>query len=85
MTMTLKNEVVVVTGATRGLGRALATNLVEAGAKVVVVGRSTNSDPHKFLPGTLEEVEADLKTRGGDVLTVRADLSKQEDTRARRR
>ena len=77
--MNLTNEVAVVTGATRGLGRAVATQLAEAGAKVVVVGRSTNSAPHKILPGTLEEVEGDLKGRGAEVLAVRADLSKAEE------
>ncbi len=74
--MTLEGEVAVVTGATRGTGRAMAAQLVDAGARVVLVGRSTNDQPHQLLPGTLEEVEVDLKGRGGDVLTVRADLSK---------
>ena len=69
----------MVTGATRGLGRALATRLAEAGAKVVVVGRSTSESPHSILPGTLDDVEADLKGRGFDVLAVRADLSKVDD------
>lgn len=39
MTQPLKNEVAVVTGASRGLGRAIATALAQAGARVALVGR----------------------------------------------
>ena len=76
----LSGAVAVVTGATRGLGRAMARQLGEAGAQVVVVGRSTHAEPHRFLPGTLEEVQADFRSRGIDVLTVRADLSQPHES-----
>jgi len=75
----LSEAVSVVTGATRGLGRAIARGLGSAGARVVLVGRSTRSEPHRLLPGTLEEVEHDLRTRGVETLSIRADLSKLED------
>lgn len=74
----LHGKVAVVTGATRGLGRAVCDGLVDAGAKVVLVARSTDSRPHKLLPGTLEGVAADLRSRGGEVLAVTADLSDRE-------
>ena len=75
----MSGVVAVVTGATRGLGCAVATTLGSAGARVVIVGRSTQSEPHRYLPGTLEEVEQDLRDRKIDVLAIRADLSKIDE------
>lgn len=75
----LAGAVAVVTGATRGLGRATATALADAGARVVVVGRSTHDAPHRMLPGTLEEAAADLRDRGAEVLAVQADLNQRDD------
>ena len=77
----MSGAVAVITGATRGLGRAAARQLGEAGARIGVVGRSTSTEPHRLLPGTLEEVEYELRDLGIDVLPVRADLSRLEDAR----
>ncbi|TPG29559.1 SDR family NAD(P)-dependent oxidoreductase [Mycolicibacterium hodleri] len=77
----LGGSVAVVTGATRGLGRAISRQLGGAGARVVLVGRSTQSDPHQVLPGTLEEVAAELRGLDVDVLSIRADLSTIDDAR----
>ncbi len=60
----------VVTGGSAGLGRAVATTLVERGAKVAIVARGQ---------AALDETELQLKSLGGDVLAVVADLTKQED------
>jgi NAD(P)-dependent dehydrogenase (short-subunit alcohol dehydrogenase family) len=78
----LSGAVVVVTGATRGLGRAAAEKLVQAGARVVLVGRSTAEAPHKLFPGTVEGVEEELRAAGGDVLGIAADLSVPEGREA---
>ena len=77
----LSGAVAVVTGATRGLGRAMARQLADSGARVVVVGRSTRAQPHRLLPGTLEEVVNDLEGRGANVLPLQADLSRPDDAR----
>ena len=78
--MTLDGSVVVVTGATRGIGRATAFTLGRAGAAVVVVGRSGQDAPDPRLPGTVEEVAAALGAAGVDALPVQADLNDPDAT-----
>jgi NAD(P)-dependent dehydrogenase (short-subunit alcohol dehydrogenase family) len=76
----LDGAVAVVTGATRGIGRETALRLGRAGARVVVVGRSTEGAPHPVLPGTLESVAAELEAAGVEARAVRADLLDGDDT-----
>lgn len=68
--MSLEGKVAIVTGASRGLGRAMAMGLAEAGAEVVVVSR-TLSD--------LEKVAGEIRALGRGCLPVRADVSRRED------
>jgi NAD(P)-dependent dehydrogenase (short-subunit alcohol dehydrogenase family) len=63
----------VVTGATRGLGRAFARALAEVGANVVVVGRDAEA---------AAEVEAELAALGGESLVVIADITSRADIEA---
>src|SRR5438876_9097055 len=56
---------VVVTGGSRGLGRALGQALAAAGARVVLVARDR---------GPLEEVVAAIRARGGEAHAVAADV-----------
>jgi NAD(P)-dependent dehydrogenase (short-subunit alcohol dehydrogenase family) len=81
-TVPLTGAVAVITGATRGIGRAAATALGRAGASVVVVGRSghTSSDPR--LSGTVESAVAELTALGIDALGVQGDLSDADQTQA---
>ena len=74
----LQGAVAVVTGATRGIGRATAEVLGRAGADVVVVGRSTRDRPDKFAAGTLEDVVEELAADGIQSLGVQADLTVAE-------
>lgn len=60
----------VVTGSTRGLGRAFAVALAEVGSNVVVVGRDV---------AAAAAVEAELAPIGVGVLTVRADVTRRDD------
>ncbi|MDQ3819564.1 MAG: glucose 1-dehydrogenase [Acidobacteriota bacterium] len=68
MEQELKGKVVIVTGATSGLGHATAVRFAEAGAKVVAVGRNAQK---------LKEVAKAIEGKGGEALTVRADVTVQ--------
>ncbi|XRB09442.1 3-oxoacyl-[acyl-carrier protein] reductase [Pycnococcus provasolii] len=63
--------VCVVTGGSRGIGRAIALALGKEGARVVVNYASSAAKA--------EEVAAEIKASGGDAICVGADLSKKED------
>src|SRR5262245_15845595 len=78
----LNGAVVVITGATRGIGREAAFVFGRAGAHVVIVGRTTDEAPNALLPGTLESVVAELEAEGIDARAVRADLLDEEQTQS---
>ena len=48
----LSGAVTVVTGATRGIGRQVATTFGRGGARLVLVGRTGTDTPHVVLPGS---------------------------------
>ena len=66
----LGGRVAIVTGASRGIGQAIAASLAEAGAAVVASGRDADR-----LARACHEIEA----RGGTVLAVAADVASRED------
>ncbi len=71
---TLSDRIAVVTGASRGAGRAIAVLLGEAGATVYVTGRSVRGLPTTDgLPGTIEDTADEVVARGGIGVPVRCD------------
>ncbi len=66
----LTDKVAVVTGSSRGIGRAIARALAGAGADVVITSRN---------PDSLQRVKEDLETLGRRVLPVQLDVRKRND------
>lgn len=74
----LDGRAAVVTGASRGLGRAIAVALAADGAAVAVVAR-TEQQWDERLPGTIGETVAQIEAAGGRAVAIRADLQERED------
>ncbi len=70
----LKDIVAIVTGASRGAGRAIALELGAAGATVYVTGRSVDGQPTTDdLPGTIDATARDVTAAGGRAVALRCD------------
>jgi 7-alpha-hydroxysteroid dehydrogenase len=74
----LEGRVIVVTGASRGIGKGLALGYAEHGAAVVCAARSTTAAPND-LPGSIEETVATIADRGGHAIAVRCDIGVEAD------
>lgn len=70
-TQTLTHQVAVVTGASKGIGAAIAKHLATAGAKVVVNYASSKTDADKVV--------AEIVAQGGQAVAVQGNASKQAD------
>ncbi|KAA2243312.1 SDR family oxidoreductase [Chitinophaga agrisoli] len=71
---TLTNKVVLITGASRGIGATMALHMAKAGAKVIV--------NYAGSQGPAEEVVATIKANGGEAIAVQADVSKSAEVKA---
>ena len=75
----LQGKVAIVTGASRGIGKAMALGLAGAGASVVVAART--AEPRGTLPGTIHETVAEIETAGGRALAVTCNVREEESIR----
>jgi len=74
----LAGKVALVTGASRGIGEAIAARLAMEGAKVVITARTAEAGESK-LTGSLHETLDRIRAAGGEATFVKADLSSAED------
>lgn len=80
----LAGKVAVVTGASRGIGKAIALWYAREGASVVCTSRTTDAEPSK-LPGTNDQTVREIEAAGGSGLAVRCDVRLEEDVEELRR
>ena len=74
----LAGKVVVITGASRGIGDAIARRFAMEGAKVVVSARTVEGGEH-YLPGSINETVTAIRNAGGEAFAVKADLASAAD------
>jgi citronellol/citronellal dehydrogenase len=72
----LQGRVAVVTGASRGIGRAIALGLARVGCAVVIAAKSTTSS--EKLPGSIYTVAQEIEALGGQALPVQVDVRHEE-------
>ena len=73
----LRGKVVVITGASRGMGKQAALGFARRGANVVIAARTV--EPDSALPGSLGETLKEIEALGGAALAVQTDLAKVDD------
>lgn len=72
----LSNKTIIITGASRGIGRAMALRFARDGANIVIAAKSDR--PHPKLKGTIHTVAEEVVTAGGKALPFKLDVQ-QED------
>jgi citronellol/citronellal dehydrogenase len=75
MDLGLQDQVVFITGASRGIGRAIAERFAREGAKVVCTARTLEDGDHPTLEGSLRATVRAIEGQGGTALALACDVS----------
>lgn len=78
--MSLKGKVIFVTGASRGIGLAIALKAAKDGAKIAIAAKTAT--PNEKLPGTIYSAAEDVKAAGGEALALVVDVRDEEQVKA---
>ena len=77
---TLSGKTLFITGASRGIGRAIALRAARDGANVAIASKSAVANPK--LPGTIHSVAAEVEAAGGGALALQCDIRDEDAVRA---
>lgn len=72
----MKNKTVFISGASRGIGKAIAVRLAQAGANIVIAAKT--SEPHPRLKGTIHTTAKAVEEAGGKALPLVVDIRSEE-------
>ncbi|WP_143707842.1 SDR family NAD(P)-dependent oxidoreductase, partial [Xanthomonas phaseoli] len=78
--MTLSGKTLFITGASRGIGLAIALRAARDGANVAIAAKSAVANPK--LPGTIHSVAAAVTAAGGQALALKCDIRDEVQVRA---
>jgi citronellol/citronellal dehydrogenase len=70
--MTLKDKKIIITGGSRGIGRAIALKCAKDGAKVAIAAKT--AEHHAYLSGTIYSVAEEIEALGGEALPLVCDV-----------
>mmetsp|Transcript_50895 Transcript_50895/g.58364 ORF Transcript_50895/g.58364 Transcript_50895/m.58364 type:complete len:313 (+) Transcript_50895:100-1038(+) len=76
----LKGKTLFITGASRGIGLAIAVRAAQDGANVALVAKTT--EPHPKLPGTLFTAAEEVEKAGGKALPIKCDIRYEDQVKA---
>jgi len=68
----LKGKVLFITGASRGIGKAIALRAARDGARIVIAAKTV--EPHPKLPGTIYTAAEEIRAAGGEALPIPVDV-----------
>ena len=74
--MTFKNKTVIITGASRGIGKTIGLRLAKEGANIVIASKSVEENPK--LGGTIYSAAKEMEAAGGHALAVQCDIRYEE-------
>lgn len=74
--MSFKNKTILITGASRGIGKAIGLRLAGEGANIVIASKSVEESPK--LGGTIFSAAAEMEAAGGKALAVQCDIRFEE-------
>jgi len=75
----LRGKIIFITGASRGIGRAIGMKAARDGARVVVAAKTV--EPHPKLPGTIHEAADQMRQAGGHAMAVQLDVRDEAQVR----
>ena len=78
--MTLKDKTILITGASRGIGLAIARRAARDGANIAILAKTT--EPHPRLPGTIFSAAEEVEAEGGRALPLATDIRAEEQVLA---
>jgi citronellol/citronellal dehydrogenase len=78
--MTFRGKTVFISGASRGIGLAIACRLASEGANIVLAAKT--AEPHPKLPGTIFSAAEQVVAAGGNALPVICDIRDEQQVRA---
>lgn len=73
----LSGKTVFISGATRGIGKAIGLKLAEAGCNIIVTGKT--DEPHPKLKGTIYTSAKEMVKAGGQALAIKMDVRNDEE------
>ena len=75
----LKGKTLFITGASRGIGLAIALRAARDGANIVIAAKT--DAPHPRLPGTIHTAAAEIEAAGGHALPLVVDIRFEDQVR----